>query len=84
MAKFGHFLSLKILWFGQNQHFFCDKFSPLNHTKKMGLKLLQRIFLYHKIGGEKKKKKRTLEGNEGLVFPKKPLPRFLVYLQTQL
>jgi hemolysin-activating ACP:hemolysin acyltransferase len=69
MAKFGHFLSLKILWFGQNQHFFCDKFSPLNHTKKMGLKLLQRIFLYHKIGGEKKKKE-PLRGMRAWFFQK--------------
>jgi hypothetical protein len=44
----------------------------------MGLKLLQRIFFdITKLRGGKK---GIVEGNEG----KKPLPRFLVYLKTQL
>jgi hypothetical protein len=60
MAKFGHFLSLKNLWFGQNQHFFCDKFSSLSLTKNRGSNAYKGFFI-SQIGG--KKKKKNPEGN---------------------
>jgi len=47
MAKFGHFLSLKILWFGQNQHFFVTNF-PHSTTQKKGAETPTKDFFISK------------------------------------
>jgi hypothetical protein len=56
---------------------------PHSATQKIGAETPTKDFFISQ-NGEKKEKRKTLRGMRAWFFQKKPLPRFLVYLQTQL
>jgi hypothetical protein len=57
---------------------------PHSATQKIGAETPTKIFFYITKLEKEKKKEKPLREMRAWFLPKKPLPRFLVYLQTQL